>query len=244
MKSLKYLALGLSLVALAGFGVYQYLFAPPEILERVANNKPLEFAPSEFPTSLQVIPSEETADGFPKEVKIEAGDHSFTARYTGQMTRSKNLLVLSIDLYALASYAVDPPKDGDSEAMLDEMFQSGERKLLLLKFLKPLPGKHIFQAVEEEIEISFTDVDLDPLRPNMDQFLAQFANGSMPGDIVYIAWLPGGRLYSSFNEPEDVSLVLEDVPFVRALWRIWFGPQSGPERFGLVSSLTGDTQMK
>lgn len=75
----------------------------------------------------------------------------------------------------------------------------------------------------ETVDDSFDDVDVERLRSNIEFFVDRFANGSNEGDETYIVWLPGGRSYCSFDDPDAISLVAVDVPLARAIWRIWAG---------------------
>lgn len=198
----------------------------------------LETAPStpkEKPLStvLQVKVSEELIEGFPKSVTVVDGDKQYKVDYTGNFIRMKQLLVFPIHLYAIASY-VQAPKEGDTEALLDEMLVDGTPRVYLLRMLKTIPGKAVMNAIEEEINTYFVDVDMDKYGKDIQRFTAQFGNGATRDDIVYMVWLPGGRVFSGYNAPDKVQLVAQDLTLARAIWRIWAGEHSGPERVGLV----------
>ena len=185
---------------------------------------------------LKITISEEMIDGFPASVAIVDGQRTYSLDYTGQFTRRRGILFFDIDLYAIASY-VEAPEPGETEALLDEMLVDGVRRVYLLRMLKTIPARAIAGAMDEEIDNYFIDIDMDRLGGAIDEFRGVFGHGAKRGQVVYMAWLPGGRSYASFNDAEHVELVAEDLPLARAIWRIWAGKHSGPERVGLVERL-------
>src|SRR5690606_27840072 len=136
-------------------------------------------------------------------------------------------------LYSIASY-VEEPKAGNSNELLDRLLSDGPRKVYILRFLKPLPGNQILNAIREEIDATFQDADMERLKENIDNFVQIFAEGSSTGDEVYMVWLPQGRLYCSFKKQDELKMIAQDIPLARAIWRIWAGEQSGEERLSLV----------
>lgn len=185
------------------------------------------------PTVISIQVAKELENGFPKSLTIHEAGRTFQAQYTGQFTRVRKLLIFPVKVYTIASY-VEAPNQGDTQGLLDSLLTDGPRKVYVLRFLRSLTGKQILGAIREEIDLTFDDVDMVRLQSNIDRFCENFANGSSPGDLVYIAWLPGGRLCTSFNKPEHVEMIAEDIPLTRAIWRIWAGANAGAERVGLV----------
>lgn len=189
------------------------------------------------PQEISVETSGALISGFPETVTIGAGDEQFTTTYTGMFTRSKNVLFVPIALYSIASY-VENPHEVNSKALLDRLLKDGPRKVYILRFLKPLPGNQILNAIREEINATFSDVDMDRLESNINQFVQIFSPGSSTGDEVYMVWLPGGKLYCSFKDQSKLEMIAQDVPLARAIWRIWAGEQTGEERLSLVERFT------
>ena len=171
---------------------------------------------------VEVKPSEKMVDDFPESMEIIAGDKTYTVTYTGNQERGKKIVLVPLTTNYAANYSIDPKK-GDPEKMLEGLLVDGEPRALVLRFARSLPGYFIVSDVNREINESFTDVDIKTLRPNIDRFLNKFANGSSSGDFVYFVWLPGGKLYVGYETPNDVEFIAKDVPFVRALWRLYAG---------------------
>lgn len=171
--------------------------------------------------------------GFASWIKVFDERGTYDTVYMGKLLRTKGPRFLPIRLYEIAAYTVDP-KPASVDALLGDLLVDGKPKVYVIKFIAGLPGRAILSDIYNEIDATFTDVDMDRLRSNIDKFVQQFARGSKRGDLIYILWLPGGRVYSSFDAPEKVEFIGQDVPLARAIWRIWAGPQSGPERVTLV----------
>jgi hypothetical protein len=183
------------------------------------------------PKSISVEPSKENLEDFPATITVKDGDKSYTVQYTGQFRRSKKFLI-ELNTYDIASY-VQSPEKGQTMDLLNDLLVDGEVKVYMLRFINALPGRQISNDIYDAINEQFYDVDVDRLQDGINTFCEQFSVGSNRGDIVYIVWLPGGAVYSGFKS-QDLSFVGKDVPFARALWRIWAGPKYGEKRYGLV----------
>lgn len=225
-KALVLLIIVLVVGSVAG-GSYLWLQPEPARL----SNEPVA-SPDELPPPIRVAPSKRQIQGFPDSVTVFDTKGRYETTYTGKLLRMRRLVVVPVRLYEIASYTPSPQR-GETEALLQQLLVDGAPKVYIIKFLIPLPGRTILKDIYDEIHATFTDVDMVRLGPNIDRFVQQFAKGSKRGDYVYILWLPGGRVYSSFGNPDKVEFIGEDVPLARAIWRIWAGPNS-PERNGLV----------
>lgn len=202
---------------------------PDRADESTPKEPPKEEAPP--PKSISVEPSKETFEDFPATVTVKDGDKSYTVQYTGQFRRSKKFLI-ELNTYDIASY-VQSPEKGKTMDLLNDLLVDGEVKVYMLRFINALPGRQISNDIYDAINEQFYDVDVDRLKDGITSFSEQFSVGSSRGDIVYIVWLPGGAVYSGFKT-RDLSFIGKDVPFARALWRIWAGPKYGEKRYGLV----------
>jgi hypothetical protein len=213
---------------------------PAEVLPAAGTSAPGDPAPSTVATppaepvarQVQVEPSGETVEDFPAFIEVVDGSKRYRCEYTGQFRRTKKVLV-EIKTYDIASYVLEPEK-GETLKLLDGLLVDGKAKVYMLRFISALRGQMIMNDIYDRINSSFDDVDVDRLQKNIDDFVSVFKSGSQKGDIVYIVWLPGGRVYSSFNQANPVPYIADDVPFARALWRIWAGPTFGDIRFNLV----------
>lgn len=196
-------------------------------------------APRDPPT-IQLTPADETSEGFPRSITIRDGQQTRQVEYTGSFLRTRKVLFVTLRLYEIASY-VESPQPGESESLLDGLLEDGPAKVYVIRFTMKLSGQQITSTIRKEIDETFTDVDMDRLADGIDRFVDQFSRGSSPGNVVYLAWLPGGRVYNGY-ETTILDRIATDFPFARAIWRIWAGEQAGPERFGLVRLLANDTQ--
>jgi hypothetical protein len=178
--------------------------------------------------------SPEEIDGFPKDLTLHVDGKSYRLEQTGQFVRTRTILkIMTIQLYEIASF-VESPESGQSEELLNGLMVDGRRKAYVLRFLRKLSGSAINTAINEEIVETFIDVDMAKFQGDIDRFVSQFSKGSVTGDRVFMVWLPGGWLFSSFNDPDRLELIAHDVTLARAVWRIWAGPNAGDERLQLI----------
>lgn len=187
--------------------------------------------------AIKVVPSDELIDAFPKSVTLQVDGQSYSLENTGQFVRARTLVIFPIQIYSIASY-VESPTSAHRDDLLAGLMRDGPRKVYLLRFLRNLKGSLIHTAISEEIEETFSDVDMGKFKMDIERFTSQFANGSTAGDMVYMVWLPGGWLFSSYNKADSLNLIAQDVTLARAVWRIWAGPNAGDDRFQLVRRYT------
>lgn len=193
---------------------------------------PSEHIDVELPIRLEL--GRQMVDGFPEVIKVIDGPRTCDVRYMGKIKRSRGVVILSIKTYEIAAYIDEPTRQPTGE-LLDELLLDGRPKVYLIRFVNPLPGRAILKDIYTEINTTFTDVDMKRLKSNIDRFCQQFARGSSTGDLISIVWLKQGRVYSCFDAMDKVEFIGQDIPLARAIWRIWAGPQCGPERVDLVS---------
>lgn len=222
----------LSLVALLAVAGGLWYYRLMQNVPPVVQGPPPEPKSQEIPRTVRVKVSKEQIDGFPKSMEVEAGDQTFEADYTGNVIRKKVVLVLPVHTNTVASYVIDP-KEGVADELADSLMVDGQPRALILKFVMRLPYAFIANDINTEIKKTFTDVDVPRLRNNIDRFINKFSNGSQPGHLVYFVWMPGGRVYIGYETPDEVELIAEDIPFARALWRIYAG-RDEPDRANLV----------
>lgn len=244
-------------IVFAGLGGYGWYFLygpvkgiqprPPLTSEAVAETPAVSATPEAeqdvVEPYISVDPSTDTIETFPATVTVHDGDKTYVTHYTGQLRRTKRFLI-EIKTYDIASYVTEM-EPGKTLDLLDDLLQDGTAKVFMLRFISALPGRQISNDIYDEINdpVSFGDVDLVRLQHGIDTFCQQFSVGSHRGDIVYIVWLPNGKVYSGFNTADKLNFIGQDIPFARALWRIWVGPKYGDNRFNLVRRYADDKPM-
>jgi hypothetical protein len=205
---------------------------PPTATDSATNSAAATPTPEPASRQIRVEPSKEITEDFPSFIEVVDGEKRYRCEYTGQFRRTKKVIV-ELKTYDIASYVVEPEK-GETLKLLDGLLVDGKAKVYMLRFISALRGQMIMNDIYDRINSSFDDVDVDRLQKNIDDFVSVFKSGSQKGDIVYIVWLPGGKVYSAFNTADPVPYIADDIPFARALWRIWAGPTFGDIRFNLV----------
>ncbi|MGL5094107.1 MAG: chalcone isomerase family protein [Planctomycetia bacterium] len=210
--------------------------SPAPAVDPIGENLPPlpgdDVAPS-APMVVALQPAAEQIDGFPATMVVKAASADLPVQLTGKLTRKKTMLFITLDIYDVASY-VAQPKSAPADVLLDDMLVDGTPRVYMLRFLKPATGSQIMTAINEEITLTFTDVDMVKVGASVEEFVQTFKSGASSGDEVFLVWLPGGNIYCAFNTKEKVTRIGDDATLARAIWRIWAGEGSGPERFDLV----------
>lgn len=173
---------------------------------------------------------------FPDQVVVVEGGRRSTLSMTGSYVRFKKVLFATINIYEVASYVVDRPT-GSTEEMLDAIWRHDGTKVYLLRFLFPVPGWELRQAIQDEMARSFHDVSIDDHKEELDRIRTAFGTGAAASDVFYLVRLPGNRIYLGVRNEKDLSLVTTSPPLARAIWRMWAGPTAEPGRAGLVKLL-------
>lgn len=219
---------GLCTSMFAAYAFYQWLM--PQVATETASSlsgaaQAASLVGENVPSRIQIQPSAALLDGFPESLTIDDGRRTVTVEYTGKLLRKRSLVLVPVGVYEIAGY-IEAPTTGQTEQLLDNMLVEGPSKLYMIRFLLPLPGRAILNDIHESVVASFGDVNMEEVEADINRFCKQFGRGSSRGDIVYIAWLGGGRVYSGFQTPNEATLVAQDGDLARAIWRIWAGPES------------------
>ena len=173
----------------------------------------------------------------PNAVHICCDGKTINTSYTGKFIRIKTVMFVKAEVYQMGSY-VESPEPAAADTMLADMLVDGNCKVFVLRFSRSVPGGVISATIKQRIAETFGDVELSRVGQDLDRFVALFANGALAAQTIYMCWMPGGKLYCSFNNSEKLDLISSDFSLTRAIWRIWCGPQAGPERLGLVENLS------
>ncbi len=216
--------IGAAALALAAWDALHPLPAP---------RRRLEIPDHELGVSLALA----AAADFPAEAKLTADGRTARLQRTGAFTRRVSILFVGLDVYRIASY-VENPRPAAAETVLEELLVDGPRRVLALRFLRTLSGAQLREAFDAEIKNCFGDVDLERQAGPLKRFLAEFAQGAGANEILYLAWLPGGRFFLGRNDPQRLAPIAADPAFARAVWRIWSAPTAGDSRYELVSEIS------
>lgn len=196
-------------------------------------------APAEQP-EIEFAYDPAEAGAFPQTLTLVVDGKEHELQYTGALVRQKQVLFVTLTLYSLASYVEKMPAATDPDEQLDSLLRDGPRKAYILRFGMSLPGGQIMTAIEDEIDATFGDVDTVAHADALDRFTKPFGEGATKGDVVHLAWLPGGKVFAGFRTKVG-SLIGKDIALARAIWRIWAGTGAGEARYGLVADIPAQT---
>ena len=224
--------------ALAFVGIAAAVLTDAFIFPAPLSSRPLT-TKTPVDQSVHVAPPLSAGSPFPEKVFILEGGGRSALSMTGSYVRSRTMLI-TIDFYEVASYVAEQPQ-GSTEEMLDALWREDGKKVYLLRFLFSVPGWQLRKAVHDEMARSFHDVSVDDHRAELDRLLAAFGTGAAAGDVFYLVRLPGNRIYLGVRNEKDLSLITQDPPLAKAIWRMWAGPTAEPGRAGLVKLLKRPT---
>lgn len=164
---------------------------------------------------------------FPKSVNITFRGQAYNLEATGAAVRRKWF----IKGYAIAHY-MQSPIHGDLEKVLKDIFSDEKPKQMTMHWLHRLPLHLIKEGYEETLVKVLNQQDYNRLKPDIDKYLSWFKQESKVGDVHYIRWLPGGTLELIINDQKAGSLV--NAELAKAVWTMWFGPESVVDRQKLI----------
>ena len=181
--------------------------------------------------SLSLFAYEEIRDkstglSFPLQVSFQVNGKDYLLKATGVSTRKK----FFVKVYTIASYLQTglPASSGDN--LLQQIMQDNTAKQLTLKWVHDASS----DKIQEGYHDSFNKVlNGSQLQNEVNTFVGFFKQGAKVGDEHILRWAPGGYVEVFVNGNKVGSLTNSD--FAKALWSIWFGPNSVVDRDSLVS---------
>ncbi|MGA8164776.1 MAG: chalcone isomerase family protein [Waddliaceae bacterium] len=177
----------------------------------------------------EMIEDKTTGKTFPVNVTFTYEGNGYDLKATGAATRKK----LFIKIYSIAHYMQDPSalKEGN---IYDDIINSDKAKQLTAKWVRSVDQERFKKGYLASFKKAVPPQLLTQLRPTFDQFLTFFGEVSK-NDTQVIRSLPGGVVIVEINGVETGRIQNEE--FAKALWSIWFGPNSIVNRKDLVSQL-------
>lgn len=167
---------------------------------------------------------------FPTTITFENLGKKYTLQATGAAVRRKWF----VKGYVIAHYVENPTK-GDQEVVIKDIFSNDKAKQMTMVWLHRLPLQLIREGYMETIQKVLKENEISKNKADIDKFLNFFTKDAEEGDVHYIRWLPGGNFELIINENKAGSLV--NPEFSRALWLLWFGPDSVVNRKSLIKRI-------
>lgn len=172
-------------------------------------------------TALGVV-EEKTGFEYPDQITVEAGGHSLVLNATGVGLREKT--VMKVDIYTIVSYVAQGVTLGGKdpgEALCDLR----QPKRLQMDLRRSFSREKLINAFIEVIEKNIKDTS--SFAADMEEFKGYFTRDAQDKDVIVFSYDPAVGLTTTLNG--EVTGVIENFDFVRALWTVWFGkePASG-----------------
>lgn len=168
---------------------------------------------------------------FPTSIEIQNLGRTYKLQATGAAVRRKWF----IKGYVIAHYMEDPVK-GDQDTVLKDVFSNDKAKQLTMYWLHRLPLQLVKEGYTESLVKVLKDNELAQLQPDIDKYISFFTKDSEEGDVHKIKWLPGGHIEVIVNDKKVGGFVNPEL--AKAMWMMWFGPDSVVNRKALIKRVT------
>ncbi len=168
------------------------------------------------------IVDKQTGQSFPSQVTFSDNGKDYILDATGVATRKKFMF----KVYSIASYL----ETGEAQG---EKFQ----KVMSPKLAKELRIIWVRNVDAARVQQGFKESLVKAGAPSAEtaQFLRFFEGNASRGDEISLRYIPGGTVEVLINGSSMGKITNEG--FAKALWMVWFGPNSVVPRDELVSKM-------
>ncbi len=170
----------------------------------------------------------EEASQFPAQVSFEHAGTKYQLEKTGEATRKK----FFVKVYYVASYLENGVVTNKANAF-DQILTDNKAKQLTLKFVHEASASKIHEAYEDSFKKEISGEEYAAMRKDIDTYMGFFNADVNVGDEQVIRWLPGGYIEVIINGKSAGNIT--NPAFAKALFSIWFGPNSIVKREDLVA---------
>lgn len=164
---------------------------------------------------------------FPSKVSFESNGKQFQLQATGVATRKK----FFVKVYSVASYLQEGTSRNADK--FQTIMQDDLAKQLTLKWVHEANANKVKNGYLDSFKKTLTDNQFLQLQNEIVTFTHFFNLNAQKGHEHILRWLPGGYVEVIINGNKTGDITNQE--FARALWNIWFGPQSVVNRDQLVS---------
>lgn len=192
----------------------------------------LTLIPFSLCLAADILKDNQTGLAFPTEITLDEGGHAYTLKATGVATRKK----FGVKVYSVVHYiepdahAAETPPTDKFEALLN----NNKPKQMTMKWIHSASAKQMQEGYRESFKNALSPEQLAQLQEPIDRYLTFFKAPINKGDVMVLRWLPEGKIELFLNQQLLGSLT--HAPFAKALWSLWFGPQSVVDRNQLFES--------
>jgi Chalcone isomerase-like len=172
----------------------------------------------------------ETNYSFPEKITTELNGKNYNLEATGVATRKK----FFVKIYSVASYLQKPPANASGN-ILAQILSDENAKELTIKWARNVEGSKIQEGYYEAFKKDLPAKEYKALEKEINNFVKTLISDVVKGEIQRIRWFPGGII--QVTTENKVKGQIESKDFAKALWNIWFGPNSVVEKERLTSAV-------
>jgi hypothetical protein len=134
-----------------------------------------------------------------------------------------------VDVYGMGVYQKTVKKTGEW------LVRSDEPKQLWLHMARSIGAEKMRDAIEEGVAKNTPEAERAPLAADLDKLKQMFPATISKGTDILFVYVPGKGTTLRIGQTDK--LTVAGTPFMRAIWRIWFG--RSPADTGLADSVLG-----
>lgn len=165
---------------------------------------------------------------FPSQVSFDHGGKKYPLEQTGVATRKKFM----VKVYYVASYLENGIVTDKANAF-DQILQDNKAKQLTLRFVHEASAAKVKEGYEDSFSKVLQGVEYNKLKKEIDTYIGFFNVDVKVGDEQVIRWIPGGTIEVILNGTSAGTIT--NAAFAKALFSIWFGPNSIVKREDLIA---------
>lgn len=171
------------------------------------------------PLAAQTLEDPVTKVTFPLQIVIQKGENSYTLQATGMATKTR----FYNKEYTVVHYMQEPPIN-DAQMLMHDITSDDKTKQLTIHWVRSASAQQIQDSFLEAFHTELQPRDYVPIENEINQFISLFNQPAHLDDEYVIRWLRGGIIEVKINGRERG--IFRNIAFAKALWGLWFGPDS------------------
>lgn len=152
---------------------------------------------------------------FPNHVQLRVNNLVYTMDKTGEATKG--------DLYSIAHY-LQGAIEAQERVILVQIFSDGEAKEFLIEWMKDVKQDEIKKELKSSFEKALDKKELAENEKEIESFINFFNRDVKAKDQTKILWMAKGQLQVFYGS--DQKGEINSIPFAKAVWKVWLGPNS------------------
>ena len=186
-----------------------------------------------LPLAAMAVVESKTGTEYPDEITVETAGGSAELKATGVGLREKTFM--KVDVYTIVSYIpADATLAGEAKEAGLALIALDAPKRIQMDLRRGFSREKLINAFVDVIKKNYEDTSA--IDDDMATFSAYFTRDAEEGDLIVFDYCPQKGLTTILNG--EVTGVIENFAFTRALWTVWFGEK--PANKGLREDLLAE----